>query len=167
MKVDILAFGWMISTHALREEGDTIVRRVRSPKWHFYPRPPRGGRRAKYCPACRPVMISTHALREEGDGSTSKNLCFSLLFLPTPSARRATVGVSVIQRVKAISTHALREEGDRVCVRFVSFKLYFYPRPPRGGRLVLSLSLSPLMEFLPTPSARRATRTGFATAPLI
>ena len=34
-----------ISIHALREEGDCGLARSRQSKKHFYPRPPRGGRR--------------------------------------------------------------------------------------------------------------------------
>ena len=80
---------------------------------HFYPRPPRGGR------PCLPValrlrkMISIHALREEGDGVTLLNA------ITTAS----------------ISIHALREEGDvELIQRDVDGKI-----------------------FLSTPSARRAT----------
>ena len=57
----------LISTHALREEGDVNRKSIRNELNYFYPRPPRGGRpgrRLKYPP--RPA-ISTHALREEGD----------------------------------------------------------------------------------------------------
>ena len=79
-----------ISTHALREEGDTTqIRAIRPssvflptpsarratdvpdpehhPLGHFYPRPPRGGRLGNCkCSFCF-YHISTHALREEGD----------------------------------------------------------------------------------------------------
>ena len=34
---------------------------------------------------------------------------------------------------------------------------YFYPRPPRGGRLICSISFCRVGIFLSTPSARRAT----------
>ena len=36
-----------ISIHALREEGDAAPRGPKSARNNFYPRPPRGGRRAK------------------------------------------------------------------------------------------------------------------------
>ena len=36
--------------------------------------------------------------------------------------------------------------------------LYFYPRPPRGGRQILQYNASDGSLFLPTPSARRATK---------
>ena len=36
-------------------------------------------------------------------------------------------------------------------------RILFYPRPPRGGRLQSFSTPRPLLSFLPTPSARRAT----------
>ena len=56
---------------------------------HFYPRPPRGGRREPMAL----VMV--------------KNL-----FLSTPSARRATLHRVARFQAHEISIHALREEGD-------------------------------------------------------
>ena len=79
-----------ISIHALREEGDSR-QPARSPSsCNFYPRPPRGGRRARsnfYAPK-----------RNE--------------FLSTPSARRATLHDRRQRERRPISIHALREEGD-------------------------------------------------------
>ena len=57
-----------ISIHALREEGDTAHRPPSSCPCHFYPRPPRGGRRVRRDGHRRTQDISIHALREEGDG---------------------------------------------------------------------------------------------------
>ena len=56
-----------------------------------------------------------------------------------------------------ISIHALREEGDtlRLCSHFCI--VYFYPRPPRGGRQYYRIDTVQVVEFLSTPSARRAT----------
>ena len=56
-------------------------------------------------------------------------------FLPAPSARRAT------------STSRRRKPERR----------HFYPRPPRGGRPDTTDKSKQRMEFLSTPSARRAT----------
>ena len=126
----------MISTHALREEGDGL----------------QAGR------DCRHTRISTHALREEGDAALQyildnntgflptpsarratmyilQSLTTTTGFLPTPSARRATSAAAQTAQTAQISTHALREEGD-------------------GQRLVLAVEQH---LFLPTPSARRAT----------
>ena len=125
---------------------------------HFYPRPPRGGRRLGCRLRQRQDWISIHALREEGDCCTSLCIDFFVQFLSTPSARRATWAFSM----------AFFHAGN------------FYPRPPRGGRpftlistaLYLSISIHALREegdpspffmsvlslsFLSTPSARRAT----------
>ena len=154
---------------------------LRFVNFHFYPRPPRGGRRAA-------VGVLTL------DGQ----------FLSTPSARRATWQVdgttgrlenfyprpprggrpSTSRRAaqpQPISIHALREEGDSVLkqtdkgdVEFLSTPSArratltiwasipparnFYPRPPRGGRPSQWLLRNTRSGFLSTPSARRATR---------
>ena len=126
----------IISTHALREEGDEVGD-VGFTLWD----------------------ISTHALREEGDKVIQVRRKEIKIFLPTPSARRAT------------------HEHNRTAQHWRNF----YPRPPRGGRrtapylhfVYLWISTHALreegdylncahstngQEFLPTPSARRATR---------
>ena len=63
-----------------------------------------------------------------------------------------------------ISIHALREEGDAGRLLFLSMLCYFYPRPPRGGRLGAVTAKHGVMQFLSTPSARRATRRTMASA---
>ena len=102
---------------------------------YFYPRPPRGGRRAVHRPLRGREDISIHALREEGDVELYLDDMEHRLFLSTPSARRATSG--------CWSTPTLRS--------------YFYPRPPRGGRPLLPPLDHADIQFLSTPSARRAT----------
>ena len=79
----------MISIHALREEGDAVQRQYVYKEFHFYPRPPRGGR--------RPARFRLRS---------------SPRFLSTPSARRATFAATFFFQLLAISIHALREEGD-------------------------------------------------------
>ena len=65
--------GWrfVISIHALREEGDYSAKTGEVVAADFYPRPPRGGRPLPHL-VTKPhtLEISIHALREEGD---SKN----------------------------------------------------------------------------------------------
>ena len=78
-----------ISIHALREEGDAPGCSGRWQCPHFYPRPPRGGRR----------FVVRLAVELE-------------LFLSTPSARRATLCGPPAPSHFGISIHALREEGD-------------------------------------------------------
>ena len=148
---------WMISIHALREEGDRTAKRMpgavtpflstpsarratclrdgRPLRYaHFYPRPPRGGRLV--------------------ESATAVSL---MQFLSTPSARRATF-VPVWQHLKfRISIHALREEGDRTETDTRPPTRNFYPRPPRGGRRRKAMAVPMFIVFLSTPSARRAT----------
>ena len=80
-------------------------------------------------------MISIHALREEGD-----------LYIPYYNA------------AGEISIHALREEGDTLTVSARIPSTYFYPRPPRGGRHGKEDLVAIIVQFLSTPSARRATK---------
>ena len=105
---------------------------------HFYPRPPRGGRRNAVCFPADHIVISIHALREEGDESRPPPWAKPVQFLSTPSARRAT------------------------CLPYpmCTAMNYFYPRPPRGGRQPHRWYGVCLLRFLSTPSARRATETG-------
>ena len=124
-----------ISIHALREEGDAIVRSCASFLPYFYPRPPRGGRH----------IVPSAQKRHSG-------------FLSTPSARRATPSLCVQCTALAISIHALREEGDGIGLVNGRPVSNFYPRPPRGGRPEMMHWLKGEAQFLSTPSARRATR---------
>ena len=43
----------------------------------------------------------------------------------------------------------------------------FYPRPPRGGRRDLADAFPQIMEFLSTPSARRATSSRFFNTSIV
>ena len=146
-----------ISIHALREEGD-MAHRVRVTLFMEFLSTP-SARRATFCCWVYPLMD---------------------LFLSTPSARRATWTLWRGQYHQPISIHALREEGDEREHIERRTQKYFYPRPPRGGRLSTAadtlfhqpISIHalreegdpaglvlpiPAVEFLSTPSARRAT----------
>ena len=101
--------------------------------------------------------ISIHALREEGDKITGFFYDSHHKFLSTPSARRATHQCVLPVKDLLISIHALREEGDELRHRAAGSVLHFYPRPPRGGRPLEKLIKRGLIQFLSTPSARRAT----------
>ena len=63
----VLAALMPISIHALREEGDVPIPKALTGAIDFYPRPPRGGRRAAAVHSIAHLAISIHALREEGD----------------------------------------------------------------------------------------------------
>ena len=148
-----------ISIHALREEGDCLpsadvdrmqeflstpsarrATRRTDGHWlrdHFYPRPPRGGRR----------LLGQHGVILHTE------------FLSTPSARRATTVSQYESLWQWISIHALREEGDgtvrRRRGRDGPISIHALREEGDGP-------LRPVAEkyglFLSTPSARRATR---------
>ena len=133
----------VISIHALREEGDKTLGGILSDLFHFYPRPPRGGR-----------LISALLIYS------------SLVFLSTPSARRATRRIVGGSGQSDISIHALREEGDRRTRLQRQQSKHFYPRPPRGGRHRKPMRGVLCIQFLSTPSARRATCYYFSREPV-
>ena len=130
-----------ISIHALREEGDGLRLQGQTRPADFYPRPPRGGR-----------PFNKRMRDEVGK------------FLSTPSARRATSKVEDWEKHMIISIHALREEGDLEAARNGPCLENFYPRPPRGGRQGRYDYYWPVLAFLSTPSARRATWSVRTTA---
>ena len=125
--------------------------------YNFYPRPPRGGRLDRSHQLLTTINISIHALREEGDSQCSHSNLHGTKFLSTPSARRATAVPTLSQEWMQISIHALREEGDRNRRNVSNTHQHFYPRPPRGGRRRSDCLCSVVLQFLSTPSARRAT----------
>ena len=148
---------YLISIHALREEGDR-----------------------DYLTSNRilPLFLSTPSARRATQDNQQGVL--SAVFLSTPSARRATLSIILPSYQFMISIHALREEGDlvvlfatRIAPKFLSTPsarratmprstptsagAYFYPRPPRGGRQRFQFIIQSDTVFLSTPSARRAT----------
>ena len=173
-----------ISIHALREEGDGYHRRGAGRCYHFYPRPPRGGRPFGVHPVASLVGISPppppaprpHSLLSlwlgfwiflpppSGWRATSRSLYWTIclrLFLSTPSARRATTRAAPKTAKEQISIHALREEGDTFnrfsttsCTKFLST-----PSARRATQCSHS-NLHGTKKFLSTPSARRATLSG-------
>ena len=173
-----------ISIHALREEGDRRYGSHSRDGGNFYPRPPRGGRQSCFLRTWQCAGISIHALREEGDRNgnskpdRSRNFYprpprggrpsgMTILtsrdsFLSTPSARRATYVTKKLYGNDKISIHALREEGDLSFPTRPRFLSNFYPRPPRGGRRAALMLRLTALEFLSTPSARRATAVGIS-----
>ena len=127
--------GFLISIHALREEGDSSMSSSRIGETDFYPRPPRGGRRDFQAGARNGVVISIHALREEGDSVDRKYIGKPIGFLSTPSARRAT--------------HQSREtpgQGNQ-----------FLSTPSARRATSIRRRVYRWIQFLSTPSARRAT----------
>ena len=147
---------YMISIHALREEGDDTrdfsgdgsrgflstpsARRATFQSHHlfylfgyFYPRPPRGGRPPTLAHGRKIIHFYPRPPRG-GRHIDEINDHIHKLFLSTPSARRATDISDDEKKQLEISIHALREEGDYRSSQTLANSLYFYPRPPRGGR---------------------------------
>ena len=147
-----------ISIHALCEEGDS------------------------FSFSNRPVFSSFLSTPSARRATTYKTVAFNWVkqFLSTPSARRATIGGLALDPRDQISIHALCEEGDSLCQSWKHSECDFYPRPLRGGRRpghqdqqgsqLISIhalceegDLSVIhigdiqLQFLSTPSARRAT----------
>ena len=97
--------------------------------FHFYPRPPRGGR----------------------PWNSASILCPLKAFLSTSSARRTTKAPEFCIRIIEISIHVLREEDDVICRAWTARSANFYPRPPRGGRHVRARVLLKHINFYPRP----------------
>ena len=102
-------------------------------------------------------VISIHALREEGDQRYTRSSPYGCVFLSTPSARRATPDGRRPERPRQYF-YPRPPRGGRPLTRFrLSLPTDFYPRPPRGGRHGVAATWGALIQFLSTPSARRAT----------
>ncbi len=113
MIVGYYALRYLISIHALREEGDSDDAGPKRQHANFYPRPPRGGRPPAKEGEQEEYKISIHALREEGDPKAfAMGPSIFSDFYPRPPRggrhRRMTSWGGVLK----ISIHALREEGD-------------------------------------------------------
>ena len=133
---------------------------------HFYPRPPRGGRRGH----TRILLAQTDFYPRPPRGgrrATSPSSRSAKTFLSTPSARRATRGVHQAARPSTISIHALREEGDllRSVRQDVRNDISIHALREEGDGAGVSVFLIPWL-FLSTPSARRATTTPATSAPM-
>ena len=138
-----------ISIHALLEEGDQPPQFLSTPsarratgaagtplrsEYHFYPRPPRGGRRSRRVAGSDCKGISIHALREEGDLEK----------------------VGEVDTYE-ISIHALREEGDDTALSPPASPMIFLSTPSARRATFLHSGTFFPCRFLSTPSARRAT----------
>ena len=105
-----------ISIHALREEGDALMRPARTTEMTFLSTPSARRATGGFGVGCRLQIISIHALREEGDRHRKGHQSQRADFYPRPPRGGRPPGVCAA--------------GD--------FWRYFYPRPPRGGRHVLA-----------------------------
>ena len=137
---------------------------------NFYPRPPRGGRRAPLASLLKPysIFLSTPSARRATLSQGRQGL-FCCDFYPRPPRGGRLFLPALPVTGSSISIHALREEGDglpshtfSVSFLFLSTPSarratsetkrgeqnahkYFYPRPPRGGRLCVPACNGPLL----------------------
>ena len=145
-----------LSTPSARRATWTVTPQSRD-RWEFLSTPSARRATTAHNVFCRCKAISIHALREEGDSSTTSILWSPSNFYPRPPRG----GRLAQQNLWPVGQH-------------------FYPRPPRGGRQCHNKLLPglhnisihalreegdgvaadapiALLEFLSTPSARRAT----------
>ena len=135
----------------------TPVRRgAWSRRGYFYPRPLRGGRpRYLVPPRASFSNFYPRPLRGGRLGVHAVSM-FSPIFLSTPSARRATITCCSRSSRECISIHALCEEGDLPGRAYgLIYNISIHALCEEGDVSTLELYL--LMQFLSTPSARRAT----------
>ncbi len=168
-----------ISIHALREEGDQVTDTVGGVDSDFYPRPPRGGRQKERLGlAQRMIFLSTPSARR-ATPQTRRRTPHTSDFYPRPPRGGRRV---VSERLTPVSYFYPRPPrgGRPGGLRRDRAPADFYPRPPRGGRLDMARQLGliteisihalreegdpgisegsmGLVQFLSTPSARRAT----------
>ena len=150
----------IISIHALREEGDLVVREllliVSSISIHAL------REEGDFIPAGDGVAIpaiSIHALREEGDHELERGLLRFKLFLSTPSVRRATLLLGADSAIAVfLSTPSVRR-ATRLCPAVDDrFQISIYALREEGD--IKSINKYRRVQiFLSTPSARRATVT--------
>ena len=119
---------------------------------NFYPRPPRGGRQMHHWECITRQLISIHALREEGDRFKRDYSLLTTIFLSTPSARRATGQEGVYQHRKEFLSTPSARRATYFTSCLPNPQKDFYPRPPRGGRPddVFQLGLFQI-DFYPRP----------------
>ena len=149
-----------ISIHALREESDVLFGLpVPCCSANFYPRPPRGERRAvrTACALLFCKFLSTPSARR-ATMVWERLTAPDRYFYPRPprGERRCGLAKSALPRV--ISIHALREESDAPRSAPSTLRTVFLSTPSARRATLISLSIVMAAEiFLSTPSARRAT----------
>ncbi len=125
---------------------------------HFYPRPPRGGRRRTVNTEANPHEIFIHALREEGDWLRRPPCGWSRYFYPRPPRGGRRAGPARLIDLLGISIHALREGRPVVKMHKILRLEKFLSTPSaREGDSIQRPAKETGHNFLSTPSARRAT----------
>ena len=124
---------------------------------NFYPRSPRGERRAVQPRQTTFRRISIHAPREGSDRMLSAMLYIWFAFLSTLPARGATVDFLSLFRRVGISIHAPREGSDAPPGWLVLIRTVFLSTLPARGATYTKGILRQTQAFLSTLPARGAT----------
>ena len=106
----------------------------------------------------RKKQISIHALREEGDFPASSTITKGRNFYPRPPRGGRQNPCEAVQEAQEISIHALREEGDSM-LEAISEPVVLFLSTPSARRATTTPQemIAYFLGFLSTPSARRAT----------
>ena len=154
-----------ISIHALREEGDRLDTISNISRTHFYPRPPRGGRRT--CGRHGQSLRHFYPRPPRGGRPGKAHLCCcgSDFYPRPPRGGRPHLFTDGAQEC-VISIHALREEGDMAVASSSSTSVSFLSTPSARRATRLPPKISVVYAFLSTPSARRAT-CDFGLVPVV
>ena len=146
-----------ISIHALREEGDAGRGGGWDAPYHFYPRPPRGGR--PLYSGLYDALQNFYPRPPRGGRPLYSGLYDALQnFYPRPPrGGRPRRGCWYVD-CRCISIHALREEGDNwTAARLRSRKkISIHALREEGDKDAIAPTAF-AFKFLSTPSARRAT----------
>ena len=146
-----------ISIHALREEGDHTTILLASTKSYFYPRPPRGGRPlATQLASCCCEFLSTPSARRATSPRRSGRQG-GANFYPRPPRGGRHLCRHHQQQGRMISIHALREEGDPFTKHYFRQQMQFLSTPSARRATTANDGKESTSLFLSTPSARRAT----------
>ena len=103
-----------ISIHAPREGSDGQKGPSIGRSSNFYPRSPRGERRAGRCGALAVACISIHAPREGSDGRKVIFNCYGYISIHAPREGSDGAAAGYAMAIMDISIHAPREGSDQV-----------------------------------------------------
>ena len=111
------------------------------------------------------TYISIHALREEGDKTVPLLVIDDMDFYPRPPRGGRRLRQRPEHLPLRISIHALREEGDNYFENMISASCISIHALREEGDPGFGCCFYEALQFLSTPSARRATMPRNSSAP--